>query len=241
MTATQTITVAVCVGQLALALVGIARASRSPLAVPFALLCLNMFGWTGATLAFELTQDSTWQWVDHTLTPLTAPLALQFVLVFVGRRRALRATMAVAWMACGAFSVVSVLDFASPAVHAFIGSHAWSRSLVEPGRERLFLSLEIPTMAFAIVALFRHLRESLDATERARTRLLLGAFAIGTVTASSMELTDGMQLLANIAARIPDLPVIVLTAHGTVKLAVEAMRAGAADFLLKPFDRDQIV
>jgi two-component system response regulator AtoC len=52
---------------------------------------------------------------------------------------------------------------------------------------------------------------------------------------------DGMQLLGKIQEQWPDLPVIVLTAHGTVPLAVEAMRAGAADFLLKPFDREQIV
>jgi DNA-binding NtrC family response regulator len=52
---------------------------------------------------------------------------------------------------------------------------------------------------------------------------------------------DGMQLLREVQARIPELPVIVLTAHGTVPLAVEAMRAGAADFVLKPFDRDEIL
>jgi DNA-binding NtrC family response regulator len=52
---------------------------------------------------------------------------------------------------------------------------------------------------------------------------------------------DGMQLLTTIGARWPGLPVVVLTAHGSVPLAVEAMRAGAADFLLKPFDRQQIV
>jgi two-component system response regulator AtoC len=52
---------------------------------------------------------------------------------------------------------------------------------------------------------------------------------------------DGMSLLANVVARWPEVPVIVLTAHGTVPLAVEAMQAGAADFLLKPFDREQIV
>jgi DNA-binding NtrC family response regulator len=61
------------------------------------------------------------------------------------------------------------------------------------------------------------------------------------VTDLRMPGMDGIQLLAHVAARWPDLPVVVLTAHGTVPLAVEAMRAGAADFLLKPFDREQIV
>ncbi len=55
-----------------------------------------------------------------------------------------------------------------------------------------------------------------------------------------MPVMDGMQLLAEVTARWGDLPVIVLTAHGTVALAVEAMKAGATDFLLKPFDRDEI-
>jgi DNA-binding NtrC family response regulator len=61
------------------------------------------------------------------------------------------------------------------------------------------------------------------------------------VTDLRMPGMDGMQLLAEVATRWPGRPVIVLTAHGTVPLAVEAMRAGAADFVLKPFDREQIV
>src|SRR3954454_6720562 len=52
---------------------------------------------------------------------------------------------------------------------------------------------------------------------------------------------DGLQLLAAIAKAHPDTPVILLTAHGTVPLAVEAMKAGAVDFVLKPFDRDEIL
>jgi two-component system, NtrC family, response regulator AtoC len=61
------------------------------------------------------------------------------------------------------------------------------------------------------------------------------------VTDLRMPGMDGMQLLAHLTARRPEVPVIVLTAHGTVPLAVDAMRAGASDFLLKPFDREQIV
>ena len=52
---------------------------------------------------------------------------------------------------------------------------------------------------------------------------------------------DGMELLREIAARWSDLPVIMLTAHGSVPLAVEAMKAGAAEFLLKPFEREEIL
>ncbi len=52
---------------------------------------------------------------------------------------------------------------------------------------------------------------------------------------------DGMSLLEAIARRHPGIPVVMLTAHGTVPLAVEAMRRGAADFVLKPFDREELL
>lgn len=46
---------------------------------------------------------------------------------------------------------------------------------------------------------------------------------------------DGLQLLERLQAQDPDLPVILLTGHGDVPMAVEAMRNGAYDFLEKPF------
>ncbi len=52
---------------------------------------------------------------------------------------------------------------------------------------------------------------------------------------------DGLALLKVLRARLPELPVVLLTAHGTVPMAVEAMREGAADFLLKPFDREEVL
>jgi DNA-binding NtrC family response regulator len=51
---------------------------------------------------------------------------------------------------------------------------------------------------------------------------------------------DGMQLLRALVEEDPGLPVIILTAHGSVDTAVEAVKAGAFDFLEKPFDRAQI-
>ncbi|MDD5296440.1 MAG: sigma-54 dependent transcriptional regulator [Rhodocyclaceae bacterium] len=47
---------------------------------------------------------------------------------------------------------------------------------------------------------------------------------------------DGLQLLAEIRARHPQLPVLLMTAFGEVDKAVSAMRGGACDFLLKPFE-----
>lgn len=47
---------------------------------------------------------------------------------------------------------------------------------------------------------------------------------------------DGHQLLAQLRSRYPQLPVLLMTAHGAVDRAVEAMRQGAADYLVKPFE-----
>ena len=51
---------------------------------------------------------------------------------------------------------------------------------------------------------------------------------------------DGPQLLAEVKARYPQLPVIVMTAYSTVKNAVQSMRNGAYDYIAKPFDIDEL-
>ncbi|MBI4486429.1 MAG: sigma-54-dependent Fis family transcriptional regulator [Acidobacteria bacterium] len=51
---------------------------------------------------------------------------------------------------------------------------------------------------------------------------------------------DGLELLTRLKAMQPDLPVIVLTAHGTINSAVDAMKLGASDYLTKPFNREQL-
>jgi len=51
---------------------------------------------------------------------------------------------------------------------------------------------------------------------------------------------DGMQLLAEVGVRYPGRPVIILTAHGTVDTAVEAMKVGAFDFVTKPLNADEL-
>ncbi|MFF7062496.1 sigma 54-interacting transcriptional regulator [Pseudomonas sp. NPDC008258] len=52
---------------------------------------------------------------------------------------------------------------------------------------------------------------------------------------------DGLQLLEQLHARDSELPVLLITGHGDVPLAVQAMRAGAYDFLEKPFATDALL
>jgi two-component system response regulator HydG len=58
------------------------------------------------------------------------------------------------------------------------------------------------------------------------------------ITDLKMEPVDGMAVLETVREINSDALVIIITAHGTIKLAVEAMRAGAHDFIEKPFPAD---
>ncbi len=76
--------------------------------------------------------------------------------------------------------------------------------------------------------------------ERALAALEETPFGV-VLTDLRMPAMDGRKLMGEIHARWPGLPVVLLTAHGTVAIAVEAMKAGAADFVQKPFDREELL
>ena len=61
------------------------------------------------------------------------------------------------------------------------------------------------------------------------------------ITDLRMPEVSGEQVLAKVAAENPGVPVIVLTGHGSIDSAVEAMRNGAYDFLTKPLNLDQLI
>ncbi len=61
------------------------------------------------------------------------------------------------------------------------------------------------------------------------------------LTDVKMPVTDGMSLLERIRREEFDVPVIVMTAHGDLDVAVQALRLGAFDFLAKPFHMTQLV
>ena len=60
------------------------------------------------------------------------------------------------------------------------------------------------------------------------------------ITDLRMPGVGGQEILRRVSSETPGVPVIVLTGHGTVETAVEAMRMGAYDFLTKPLDLDRL-
>ncbi|KAF1051684.1 MAG: Regulatory protein AtoC [Stenotrophomonas maltophilia] len=76
---------------------------------------------------------------------------------------------------------------------------------------------------------------AVDCAEAALEALQREAFGL-VISDVNMPGMDGHQLLAVIRNRYPQLPVLLMTAYGAVSRAVDAMRQGAADYLVKPFE-----
>ena len=66
-------------------------------------------------------------------------------------------------------------------------------------------------------------------------------FAGIVVTDIRMPHMDGLELLAAVRLIDPEIPVVLITGHGDIAMAVRAMRDGAADFLTKPFATDHLI
>src|SRR6516165_7855135 len=60
------------------------------------------------------------------------------------------------------------------------------------------------------------------------------------ITDLKMPKVDGMTLLKQALGEDPELPIVMMTAHGTIDTAVEALKHGAFDFVTKPFDKDEV-
>ena len=96
----------------------------------------------------------------------------------------------------------------------------------DPGlREAIGDTLELAGRAYVAVG----------GGEEALQILAEKAFSI-VVSDVRMMPMDGITLLKEIRARLPHLPVVLMTAYAEVEKAVDAMRSGACDFLLKPFE-----
>lgn len=85
-----------------------------------------------------------------------------------------------------------------------------------------------------------HAVEEAETAEEALARLARGGFDL-LVTDLRLRETDGLSLLRDAKGRWPELPVIIMTAFGSIDNAVHAMQTGAGDYITKPFEAGQIV
>jgi two-component system sensor histidine kinase HydH len=93
------------------------------------------------------------------------------------------------------------------------------------------LEMRLAAMGFAVSAT-GEARRAMELAEATRFDLALLDLR--------MEPTDGIALMEALHARHPRLPVLIMTAHGTIETAVEAVQRGAFDYLTKPFVKDEL-
>jgi DNA-binding NtrC family response regulator len=75
---------------------------------------------------------------------------------------------------------------------------------------------------------------------KAALRILQEQYVDVVITDLRMPELDGLELMRRALALEPELPVVIITAHGTVDNAVEALKSGAFDYITKPFDQNEV-
>ena len=110
-----------------------------------------------------------------------------------------------------------------------------SRSILLVDDDRGFSSLAQAALAREghPVVLARSLHEAREAVERAAPELV--------VLDRRLPDGDGLDYLPELKAQLPGTPVVMVTAHGDIQSAVDAIRAGASDYVAKPVDLTDLV
>ena len=97
-----------------------------------------------------------------------------------------------------------------------------------------------PSIRHAIVRAFADLTVQEAETGEQALAMVKDAYPDLVLLDNKLPDGDGMTLLAKIRAIDPELPVVLLTGHGSVDLAVEALKQGVADFIEKPFKLERL-
>ena len=108
-------------------------------------------------------------------------------------------------------------------------------------RPRIVLADDEPNLRKVLGAILqRDGYQVLEAADGEQAFGLVGPGVVAVVTDLRMPKLDGMGLLRKVVAEYPDIPVIMITAHGSVDSAVGAVKLGAFDYIEKPFEQSQI-
>ena len=111
----------------------------------------------------------------------------------------------------------------------------------EPDIKRVLIADDEINIRRVLEAILR--RDGYDVVTAANGNEALVGMSRGintVITDLKMPGLDGMGLLKRLSVDFPDVPVVMITAHGSVESAVEAVKLGAFDYVEKPFDQEQI-
>ncbi|MFO0686794.1 MAG: sigma-54 dependent transcriptional regulator [Sandaracinus sp.] len=120
-------------------------------------------------------------------------------------------------------------------------SPASPRASVAESRPRVLVVDDDAGLRFALAELVREMGGEPLLAEGGAEALAKLAQADVAIIDYAMPEMDGLELLDRIRALDPRLPVVMLTAHGSERLAVHAVQKGAYDYLRKPFETDEMM
>lgn len=120
-------------------------------------------------------------------------------------------------------------------------ANVWPVATTEPEIKRVLIADDEINIRRVLEAILR--RDGYDVITAANGDEALARMSRGintVITDLKMPGLDGMGLLRRLSVEYPDVPVVMITAHGSVENAVGAVKLGAFDYLEKPFDQEQI-
>lgn len=147
----------------------LSRGEHSPLRRPLALLAASQFAWNAASVGSEVSNLETYARLGAIAAPLFPPLALHFVLTFLGRRRQLRWALLAAYVVFGVQSVLGLLWLVVPFFRVPGGLQTFALTL---------MVTSAPVLVFGVVLVSRHLARASSELERLRSRILLIALIV---------------------------------------------------------------
>jgi DNA-binding NtrC family response regulator len=111
-----------------------------------------------------------------------------------------------------------------------------------PARGRVLVVEDEAYVRDSLVAVLRAKGFEVEPAAAAAEALALVAKAPVDIVLSDLRMpgADGLELVRRLQAVSPEIPVVILTGHGTVASAVECLRAGASDYVLKPVDPEAL-
>jgi two-component system, NtrC family, sensor histidine kinase HydH len=201
------LTLTACGVVLALALLGVLQGSPTSLALTLVVLTLDICVWNLAAYAYLATGNIQWHWLDHSISPFCAPLALHFSLIFVGRRRALSRPLLGIYFGFALLALIPFLAFWLPRAGIWAEAPAWYFT---------YLAGIAVTIAFDAYVLVGHLRQNLGPDERLRTWSVLLAFPITSVLVST-------ELFADMGWHLPRLGNIAILC-GAILIGISTLR-----------------